>query len=129
MRITTIPKQIVALFCSVTLLTAALLLPAASSFAGTCEIKYTRTACPGKESISYKKCKGQPSCSKFKETANAAACKEAAVAACRNKRLTVTKSKVINAVFDGSTLKTAAGSDDFCTEYAKASMEFNKCDG
>ncbi|OCQ22503.1 hypothetical protein A7985_00610 [Pseudoalteromonas luteoviolacea] len=97
--------------------------------AGTCEIKYLRTACPGKEKISYKKCKGKQRCSKFKEAATAAECGEMAVKSCRNKRLTITKSKVITALFDGQQIKASNGSEDFCTVYAKASEEFNKCGG
>lgn len=97
--------------------------------AGTCEIKYTRTACPGKEKISYKKCKGKQKCSKFKEATTAAECGTMAVKSCRNKRLTVTKSKVINALFDGQQIKASNGSDDFCTVYEKANEEFNKCGG
>lgn len=115
------------LYLSMALLIASFVLPFQQSYAGTCEIQYTRTSCPGKEKISYKKCKGQQSCSKFKETADAEACKTAAVASCRNKRLTVTKSKVINAVYDGTALKASNGSDDFCTVYEKADAEFNKC--
>ena len=101
----------------------------ASAFAGTCEIKYERTACPGKERISYKKCKGKQNCSKFKEAATAQQCGEMAVKSCGNKRLKVTKSKVINAVFDGQAIKASNGSDDFCTVYEKAAEEFNKCNG
>jgi len=101
----------------------------ASVFAGTCEIKYERTACPGKEKISYKKCKGKKTCSKFKEASDAQQCGAMAVKSCGNKRLKVTKSKVINAVFDGQAIKASNGSDDFCTVYEKASEEFNKCDG
>lgn len=97
--------------------------------AGTCEIKYTRTACPGKEKISYKKCKGKQNCSKFKEAASAAECGEMAVKSCKNRRLSITKSKVINALFDGNAIKASNGSDDFCTVYEKASEEFNKCSG
>lgn len=96
-------------------------------YAGTCEIQYTRTACPGKEDISYKKCKGKQSCSKFKEAADADECKTMAVKSCRNKRLTVTKSKVINALYDDNKLTASNGSDDFCTVYDKADAEFNKC--
>ena len=102
---------------------------AGDALAGTCEIQYTRTACPGKENISYKKCNGQQSCSKFKEAADAASCGDMAVKSCRNKRLTVTKSKVINALYDGQKIQASNGSDDFCTVYDKASEEFNKCDG
>lgn len=97
--------------------------------AGTCEIKYNRTSCPGKEAISYKKCKGKQKCSKFKEAASATECAEMAVKSCRNKRLTVTKSKVIKAHFDGAQIKASNGSEDFCTVYEKASEEFNKCGG
>ncbi|TMO58183.1 hypothetical protein [Pseudoalteromonas phenolica] len=100
-----------------------------STQAGTCEIKYTRTSCPGKEKISYKKCKGKQKCSKFKEAATAAECGTMAVKSCRNKRLTVTKSKVINALFDGQQIKASNGNDNFCTVYEKANEEFNKCDG
>ena len=115
------------LFLAMAMLVASFVLPMQQSYAGTCEIKYTRTSCPGKEKISYKKCKGQQSCSKFKETADADSCKKAAVASCRNKRLTVTKSKVIKAEFDGAALKASDGGDDFCKDYAKADAEFNKC--
>ncbi|MBE0370260.1 hypothetical protein [Pseudoalteromonas aurantia] len=99
------------------------------AIAGTCEIQYTRTSCPGKEKISYKKCKGKQSCSKFKEAASAAECGAMAVKSCKNKRLTITKSKVINAIFDGGKITATNGNDDFCTVYAKASEEFNKCGG
>ena len=96
-------------------------------YAGTCEIQYTRTACPGKEKISYKKCKGKQSCSKFKEAADANQCKALATKSCGNKRLTITKSKVINALFEGTKLQTDGGSDDFCTVYENAATEFNQC--
>lgn len=99
------------------------------AIAGTCEIKYTRTACPGKEKISYKKCKGKQKCSKFKEADSAQQCADMAVKSCRNKRLTITKSKVINAEFDGNPINASNGSDDFCTVYEKATEEFNKCGG
>ena len=115
-------KKIALLFAAATVWTG-------SVYAGTCEIQYTRTACPGKEKISYKKCKGKQSCSKFKEAADANQCKAMAVKSCGNKRLTVTKSKVINAIFDGNKLSTDGGSDDFCTIYENAATEFNKCDG
>jgi hypothetical protein len=98
------------------------------AIANICEIKYTRTACPGQESISYKKCKGQASCSKVKKISSADKCKVLAVKACRNNRLDITKSKVINAIFDGVELKASNDSNDFCTVYDKAEQEFNKCD-
>lgn len=105
------------------------LITSSSILAGTCEIQYKRTACPGKEKISYKKCKGKQECSKFKEAATAMQCGEMAVKSCRNKRLTITKSKVINALFDGQAIEASNGSSDFCTVYDKADAEFNKCDG
>jgi hypothetical protein len=107
----------------------AALLYAAGSFAGTCEIFTTRTACPGKEAVSYKKCNGKPSCSDFQELDNAAQCKAAATAACENARLNITKSKVITAKFDDAELKTDKGSTDFCTVYEKRAAEFDHCDG
>ncbi|MCO7223929.1 hypothetical protein [Pleionea sp. CnH1-48] len=111
------------------LIVAAFILSLLSSHAtaGTCEIKYTRTACDGKEKISYKKCKGKQSCSKFKEAADAAQCKKLATKSCANKRYSITKSKVINAVFDGTALTTDSGSDDFCTIYENKATEFNQC--
>ena len=99
----------------------------AQVYAGTCELKVTRTACPGKEAISYKKCDGEKSCSEFVEAASAKECGEAAVKACENKRLDITKSKVIGASFDDKKITTASGKDDFCTDYNLAATEFNQC--
>jgi len=108
---------------------AAIFLWSGSIYAGTCEIQYTRTACPDKEKISFKKCRGKASCSKFKEAADATACKAMATKSCSNKRLNITKSKVINAIFDGQKLTTDDNNEDFCTAYDKAKEEFNQCDG
>ena len=108
---------------------ASVIMFAVSAQAGTCEIKYKRTACPGKEDVSFRKCNGKAECSKFKEAADANECASLAVEACANRRLTTTKSKVIMAVFDGQAIKASNGSDDFCTVYEKAAEEFNKCDG
>ena len=96
--------------------------------ASTCEIKYDRTACPGKEKISYKKCNGKKTCSKFKEADSVVQCRALATKSCGNKRYSITKSKIINAVFDGKPIKTESGKDDFCLEYANISTEFNQCD-
>jgi len=96
-------------------------------YAGTCEIHFTRTACAGKEDISYKKCDGNQSCSEYVEAADAKECAALATQACENKRLDITKSKVITASFDEQALKTGAGSDDFCTEYKNTATEFNQC--
>lgn len=98
------------------------------SFAGSCELYFTRTACPGMEEISYKKCNGQQSCTEVVDVADAQACKSAATQACENQRLNITKSKVITAKFGGAELKTEGGSTDFCTVYSKRADEFDKCD-
>jgi hypothetical protein len=92
-----------------------------------CKIVYTRTACPGQEAESYKKCDGQKSCAKFVAAATEQECQVAAVAACANDRLTITQSKVITATFKGKALKTKAGKDDMCLDYSKRDTEFNQC--
>lgn len=96
--------------------------------AAKCELKINRTACPGQEEISYKKCNGQKSCSEVVDVADVAQCKSAAIKACENQRLQITKSKEIAAAFDGAALKTDVGSADFCTAYEKRAAEFDKCD-
>ncbi|MEY4583213.1 MAG: hypothetical protein RL701_7916 [Pseudomonadota bacterium] len=93
----------------------------------TCSLKYTRTACPGQEAESYKKCDGKQSCEKTDAAKSADDCKKAAAAACSNDRLTVTASKVVNASFEGKPLKSASGKDDFCADYAKRAAEYNHC--
>jgi hypothetical protein len=98
-----------------------------SLLAGTCEVNYTRAACPGQEEVSYKKCDGKASCTEFVETADAAACQAEALKACENKRLDITKSKVITATFDGAAVKSASGKDDFCADYANRAAEFDHC--
>jgi hypothetical protein len=95
--------------------------------AGDCAITYTRTACPGQEAESYKKCDGKQSCTKLVAADSEAKCQEAAVQACSNDRLTVTKSKVIGAKFKGKALKTKSGKDDMCLDYSKRDAEFNQC--
>ena len=95
--------------------------------AGECEIQYTRTSCPGQEDVSYKKCDGKQSCSKIKQTGSVEECRKKATKSCRNKRLTVTKSKVIKALFDGKKITTESGKADFCIEYKNAAKEFNHC--
>lgn len=92
-----------------------------------CDITYTRNACPGQEAESYKKCDGKQSCTKHVAAASEAACLDAAVQACANDRLEITKSKVINAKFKGKALKSKAGNDDVCLDYAKRDAEFNQC--
>lgn len=107
---------------------ALLLSLANTGFAGSCEIHFTRTACPGQEEISYKKCNGQQSCTEIVDAADAQACKTAAIQACENQRLNITKSKVISAKFGGTELKTDGGSTDFCTVYSNRAAEFDQCD-
>ena len=98
-----------------------------ASSAADCEIKYTRTACAGKEAESFKKCDGKQSCTKSDPAASADACKVAAAKACANDRLDVTKSKTINASFKGAALTSSSGSSDFCSDYANKAVEFNHC--
>lgn len=95
--------------------------------AASCSVTTTRTACPGKEAESYKKCDGQKSCSKEVEAASADACVAAATASCSNDRLEITKSKTITAKWKGQALKTKSGKEDVCLEYAKRAAEFDKC--
>lgn len=92
-----------------------------------CAIKYTRTACPGKEADSYSKCDGKKSCTKYVPASSVEECKEAAVKACANDRLDVTKEKVINATYKGKPVKSDSGKPDFCADYAKRAEEFNQC--
>ena len=92
-----------------------------------CAVHYTRTACPGQEATSYKKCGGEQSCVKYKKAATMEACQAAATKSCRNRRLNITKNKVINAEFQGQRIQTANGNDDFCLEYEKRAEEFNQC--
>ncbi len=106
---------------------SALGLSSVGAFAGSCDLSITRTACPGKEAISYKKCDGQASCVEKETAADAAACKAMAVEACSNKRLEITKSKVITAKFDGKEIKTDGGDTDFCKAFPNRSKEFDKC--
>jgi hypothetical protein len=92
-----------------------------------CAINYTRTPCPGQEAESYKKCDGKKSCTKTVAADSVQSCQELAVQACSNDRLTVTASKVITATYKGKALKSKAGKDDLCLDYAKRDVEFNQC--
>ena len=107
--------------------TAALMATARTAAAGECAIEYIRTACPGQEKESYSKCNGTQSCVLPEPAADVAACQAAAVKACANDRLTITKSKVVHAKFDGSAIMTASGKDDFCIDYSKRAAEFDQC--
>ncbi|MCW7537737.1 hypothetical protein OOT46_07720 [Aquabacterium sp. A7-Y] len=112
------------------ILSAALFLASASGYAqdpSDCTIHYTRTACPGKEAESYKKCDGQQSCAKPAPASSEKACQEAALKACANDRLDITHSKVITATYKGKPIKSTTGKDDFCADYAKRKTEFDRC--
>lgn len=108
--------------------TAAFLMSSYAAQANECAVHYVRTACPGKEAISYKKCDGKQECTKIKEASSVEKCRKAATKSCSNSRFDITKSKVITAMFNGAPIKTASGKDDFCLEYENRSTEFNQCD-
>ncbi len=69
-----------------------------------CNVNYTRTACKGQEAISYKKCGGDQSCSKLRNTDNVQECWQLAIKSCNNSRLNITKFKVITATYGGAQL-------------------------
>ena len=69
-----------------------------------CVVHYTRTACKGQETVSYKKCGGNQSCDKVKKADNMRACWQAAVKSCNNGRLDITKYKKITADYNGTAL-------------------------
>jgi hypothetical protein len=95
--------------------------------APVCSVTTTRTACPGKEAESYKKCDGKKSCSKNVEAASADACVEAATASCSNDRLEITKSKTITVKWNGQPVKSKSGKEDVCLDYPKRAAEFDQC--
>ncbi|MGH1378373.1 MAG: hypothetical protein ACRBB3_06085 [Alphaproteobacteria bacterium] len=92
-----------------------------------CAVHYTRTACPGEEETSFKKCDGNASCVKHKKATTLEECQAAATKSCRNRRLNITKSKVITATWKGEAIQSVAGNDDFCLTYEKRDEEFNHC--
>ncbi|WP_397599863.1 hypothetical protein [Silvanigrella sp.] len=94
-----------------------------NSYAGTCTLHITRTACPGMEKDSYAKCGGNASCDENKKTGSADSCAKAALEACDNvaARQKQTKSKEIKADFDGKPLE---GGKNFCEPNRP---DFNKC--
>jgi hypothetical protein len=108
-----------------TLATLALILTfAGPAAAGECKMTITRTACPGKEAESYAKCNGQKSCDEVKKVGSAESCAKEALKACDNigPRQKVTKSKTINAQFNGAPVEAGK---NFC---AADRSDFNKCD-
>ena len=114
----------------IALLSAAIILSSNAVLAGDktdCAVHYTRTACAGQESISYKKCDGEQSCTKYKPADSLEACQDAALKSCKNKRLDITKMKVITAAYKGQPIQSKTGKDDFCLDYPNKDTEFNKC--
>jgi hypothetical protein len=95
--------------------------------AGECAIEYIRTACPGQETVSYSKCGGTQSCVLPETAASVEVCQAAALKACANDRLKITKSKVVRAKFDGKAVMSASGKEDFCADYEKRATEFDQC--
>ncbi|MBF0584533.1 MAG: hypothetical protein HQL80_09920 [Magnetococcales bacterium] len=98
-----------------------------------CVIHYERTACQGKEAESFKKCDGKAACDKaVKDAASKEACAAAALKACDNDRLDITKYKKITADFGGQALvggfdatgKANAAGNNFC---AADRPDLNKC--
>ncbi|MES2325687.1 MAG: hypothetical protein V4633_25840 [Pseudomonadota bacterium] len=104
-----------------------LAISATTAMAGNCDVKYTRTACPGQEAASFKKCDGKVSCIKVVPADSEQSCRVKAVAACANDRVDITKSKVINATYDGKPVLNKAGGPDHCKDYAARSEEFDQC--
>jgi len=100
---------------------------AGTAVAGECAIEYVRTACPGQEAESFSKCGGKQSCVLPEAAESAQACQAAALTACANDRLLITKSKVVRANFDGKAVMSASGKEDFCADYAKRATEFDQC--
>lgn len=106
---------------------------ATSASAADCVVHVKRVACAGQEQESYKKCEGAAECD-VPEAAAATeeACSKAALAACDNSRVDVTKSKVVTATFKGAALagghaadgKAEAKGANFC---AADRADMNKC--
>jgi opacity protein-like surface antigen len=87
-----------------------------------CVVNIVRTACAGQEAVSYSKCNGKKACDKEESSGvTAKACEQAAASNCPNSRLTITKSKVVTAKFNGKALR---GGANFC---AANRPDFNKC--
>jgi hypothetical protein len=104
-----------------------LMATAGTATAGECAIEYVRTACSGQETESYSKCGGKQSCVLPETAASVQACQAAALKACANDRLKITKSKVVRAKFDGKAVMSASGKEDFCADYEKRATEFDQC--
>jgi hypothetical protein len=64
---------------------------------------------------------------KYVQAGSAQACQDAALKACANDRLDITKSKVIKASYQQKPVQSKSGKDDFCADYAKRAEEFDHC--
>ncbi len=116
------------------LFVALLTMPLATNvWAADCVVHVKRTACAGQDTESYKKCNGASECDKAEAAAaSEAACAKAAADECENKRLEITKSKVVTATFKGAALiggfaadgKADAKGTNFC---AADRADMNKC--
>ncbi|WP_130471673.1 hypothetical protein [Candidatus Magnetaquicoccus inordinatus] len=98
-----------------------------------CVLHYERIACAGKEAEAFKKCDGKAACDKaVKEAASKEACAAAALKACDNDRLDITKYKKMTADFEGKPLvggfnavgKADSSGTNFC---AADRPDMNKC--
>lgn len=98
-----------------------------------CVVHYKRIACQGQEAESFKKCDGEAECDRSKAATSAGECSAAALKACDNSRLDITKYKVITARYNGEPLTggfDAGGNPDpnganFCD---KDRPDLNQCD-
>ncbi|MBF0182937.1 MAG: hypothetical protein HQM06_00905 [Magnetococcales bacterium] len=104
-----------------------------SAYAADCVLHYERIACAGKEAEAFKKCDGKAACDKtVKEATAKEACAAAALKACDNDRLDITKYKKVTADFDGKALvggfnavgKADTSGNNFC---AADRPDMNKC--
>jgi hypothetical protein len=96
----------------------------ASTASAQCLVHTERTACPGKESESYKKCDGKKSCEKKRPASSEAQCMEEAKKGCPNDRFDITASKIVKAKWNGKDLK-GEFDGNFCDPKRD---DFNKCD-
>jgi hypothetical protein len=92
-----------------------------TSFAGDCILHVKRTACPGNDTESFKKCDGKAECEEKKSAGSLIECAKIATDDCANARFLITKSKAITAKFDGAPVM---GGKNFCKEDRP---DFNKC--
>ncbi|MGA9824113.1 MAG: hypothetical protein WBQ53_04605 [Methylocystis sp.] len=106
---------------------------ATSTWAADCVVHIKRAACAGQETESYKKCNGATECDETEAAAaSEAACAKAAAEHCDNKRVEITKLKVVTATFKGAALAGGFAADgkadpkgaNFC---AADRADMNKC--